>query len=385
MVGGVAGVLAGLAGMIDGLVGLDRSVWADGELLVGLEQQFARLEAVTCSAVAAFDTSGTWAVDGARNAVAWLATRCRTPKEQARRQVRLGRTLRVLPGCADAWHAGEISAAHVARVAQVRRPATVDVLARDEGTLVEHARTLRYGDFSRVVAYWEQAADPDGVEHAALRNTERRAVHLSASFTGMWLGALTLDPVGGSIVADELARLETELFTAEWADIREQLGREPTVSDLSRTPAQRRADALVEMATRSRTAPPDGRRPAPLFTVLVDYDTLAGRVCELAAGTVLTPGSLLPWLDQTYIERAVFKPNNRIEVSATTRLFTGTTRRAIEIRDRQCAHPYCDIPAAACQGDHIQPYSTGGPTTQDNGRLLCPYHNHLHTQRPPPT
>ena len=34
------------------------------------------------------------------------------------------------------------------------------------------------------------------------------------------------------------------------------------------------------------TAPADGKRPAPLVTVMVDVDTFTGRVCELAAGTV---------------------------------------------------------------------------------------------------
>ena len=32
----------------------------------------------------------------------------------------------------------------------------------------------------------------------------------------------------------------------------------------------------------------------------------------------------------------------------------------------------------------IQPYTTGGPTTQTNGRLACPHHNHARHPRPPP-
>ena len=137
------------------------------------------------------------------------------------------------------------------------------------------------------------------------------------------------------------------------------------------------------MAHRSRTAPADGRRPAPLVTVLVDFPTLAGRVCELANGTVVPPGALLPLLDDATIERAVYRPDNRVEVSETTRLFTGATRRAIELRDRTCTHPYCDR-SAPCQVDHIIPYSDGGPTNQANGRLLCGFHNRLRNQRPPP-
>jgi hypothetical protein len=142
------------------------------------------------------------------------------------------------------------------------------------------------------------------------------------------------------------------------------------------------------MATRSASMPPDSRRPEPLFTVLVNYEQLHGRICQLAQGTAVSPGSLVPWLDQAVIERAVFTPDKRVEISETSRLFTGATRRAIEVRDLQCTHPLCEAPAERCEADHITPYSAGGLTTQDNGRLLCAFHNRLAWEnrdaRPPP-
>ncbi len=80
----------------------------------------------------------------------------------------------------------------------------------------------------------------------------------------------------------------------------------------------------------------------------------------------------------------MFKPDRRVEVSATARLFTGATRRAIELRDRECTHPYCDRPACDCEVDHILPHAAGGLTVQENGRVLCAFHNRLRNQRPPP-
>jgi hypothetical protein len=234
------------------------------------------------------------------------------------------------------------------------------------------------------VDYWEQHADPDGTETDAEARRSLRDVYLTKSFHGTFLGRMTLDPLSGAIVAGELERLEHELFESDWSDARTALGREPMAQELSRNPAQRRADALVEMATRSGTAPAGGRRPAPLFSVLVGYETIHGRMCQLADGTVVTPGSLLEWLEPAYIERAVFGLADRVEVSASARLFTGATRRAIEIRDRGCVHPYCDRPISRCEIDHIIPYAHGGPTTQENGRCLCGFHNRLRNQRPPP-
>jgi HNH endonuclease len=212
----------------------------------------------------------------------------------------------------------------------------------------------------------------------------RRDAYLVQSVGGTYLGTMTLDAISGTIVATEHQRLERTLFESDWAEAKERLGREPLPHELERTSAQRRADAFVEMATRSATAPAGGRRPAPLFSVLVDFPTLSGRICQLANNTVVTPGSLLPWIEEADIERAVFTPGRRIECSETSRLFTGATRRAIELRDRECQHPYCDVPADRCQADHIIEYSKGGLTTQENGRLLCGHHNRQGDQRPPP-
>jgi hypothetical protein len=376
--------LEALTESIDALQTVGPSAFADGESIVTLERLLARMESFVTTAVAEFDLWGEYAADGARTTATWLSTRCRLSGAEARRQVRRGRRLSHLPRCAAAWARGELTSAQVDVMIGLSRPVTEEALSRDEEHLVGEACTLRHDQFVRVAAYWEQLADPDGVEADALAQVDRRDVYLAQSLNQMWLGGMTLDPASGAAVAQELNRLEHFLFEADWARAKEALGREPRLDDLARTSAQRRSDALVEMAARSKTAPADGRRPAPLFTVLVGYETLHGRILELAGGGVLTPGSLLPWLDEAYLERAVFQPGGRVEVGATARLFTGATRRAIELRDRGCTHPYCDQRVEDCEVDHIVPYADGGPTTQENGRLLCGFHNRLRSHPPPP-
>jgi len=292
--------------------------------------------------------------------------------------------LRHLPDCTRAWAEGDITVAQVDVIDGLRDDSTEDAVARDEEMLVAQAATLRYDLFVRAASYWRQLADPDGAEEDDEARRGRRDVYLARSFGGMWLGKITLDPISGSIVSGELECLERALFESDWAAARERLGNEPTLVDLGRTSGQRRADALVEMATRSQMAPSDGRRPTPLFSVLIDYETLRGRVCELAHGTAIAPGSLLPWLDEAHLERVVFAPARRAEISATARLFSGATRRAIELRDRECTHRYCDVPAPSCQVDHIVPFTAGGPTVEENGRLLCGFHNRLRNGWAPP-
>ncbi len=357
---------------------------ADPESMESLMCLRARLDAIVTEAGASFDASGDWAPDGAKSAAAWLARRCKIPVGQARALIRRGRVLSELPVFARAWSSGAINAAHIDAVAAVRNPSTEEALARDEQVLCDQAASLSFDRFTRALSYWDQFADPDGTEESHEKRLASRDVYLEKSFDGMWLGQMTMDPLSGAAVSEELCRLEHELFEADWAEATERLGKEPALSDLARTSGQRRSDALVEMATRSRSAPADGKRPAPLISVLVDFPTLSGRICELANGTVLPPGALLSLLDEAYFERAVFAPGNRVEVSETARLFTGATKRAIELRDRTCTHPYCDG-SGPSQVDHIIPYAQGGPTNQENGRLLCGFHNRLRNQRPPPS
>jgi hypothetical protein len=346
-----------------------------GEALVDLHRQRARLEAEIARVAAVFDARQGWVPSGARSAAAWLAWKARLPAGACRSTLRVARQLRHLPDTAEAWTAGDIDRAHVRVLADARSERTAELFARDEPMLVDGAKTLSFPAFVRLVAYWSQHADPDSCEDRAAAQKAKRRFHLSQSWDGMWFGDLILDPIGGSIVDAVLNAIEQELFAADRAQA------EGNLLKLPRSAGQRRADALVEMATRAATAPADGRRPAPLFTVVVDYPTLAGRICELANRTVVTPGSLVPYLDEALIERIVFDGGSRVlDVGVTRRLFTGATRRAIEVRDLECFHPSCHIPANQCQIDHKQPHSQGGLTDQYNGRPGCDYHNN---HRPP--
>ncbi len=378
--------LADFAEALSALVSSGAENYGDGASIELLHRELARFEAFVTEATVAFEASEEWAADGAKTASAWIATRCRVPRGAARKRTRLGRTLRHLPRCAEAWRQGRIGSDQARAIASARRHRTEASMARDEEMLVSQAAAMGFEDFYRALSYWKQLADPEGADAADEDRRAARHVYLEPSIGGMWLGQMTLDPISGSIVSGELNRLEHELFEADCAEARERLGRTPRFDELARDGGRRRADALVEMANRSRTAPADGIRPAPLFSVLVGYETLHGRICELENGTVLPPSSLQPWMEAAYFERAIFSLGTRVDVSVRARLFTGGTRRAIELRDRICTHPYCYEPAETCEADHIQPYAEGGPTTQDNGRLLCGFHNRLRNQRqrPPP-
>jgi hypothetical protein len=371
---------------IDDALNIDPAGLADGELcdaVVDLYRAEARLAAARTRLLGELDARGAYTHVGAQTAAAYITKEASLPGGVARHHVQTARALRNLPATCQRFADGEINAHHVSRICRHHRNDRVRAdLERDEAMLSREATHLPFGLFEKVLAYWLQHADPDGTDAEAQR--ARRRLHLSRTLGGAFAVDGLLDPIGGTIVATALRRIEKEFYDADTRQARERLGRDPVPGDLARNPAQRRADALVEMARRAMAAPADGRQPRPLLSILCSYETFAGRVCELADGTVLAPGQVAGVLDEAVIERVVFDGPSRIMDISHQRLFTGAARRARQLLDRHCTHPYCDRPAEDCHIDHIQRARHGGPTTLDNGRAYCSFHNHLRERQPEP-
>jgi hypothetical protein len=259
--------------------------------------------------------------------------------------------------------AGHLSPDHVDLLGAANDGARRVVFAEHEAMLVEQCMTLRFDQTCRAVKHWRNRADADAAEGDTQRLHAGRSASVAATIDGMVDVRAWLDPIGGAAFKTELARLEHDLYLHDQRD------------GTLRTAAQRRADALVEMATRSATAPAGGRRPKPLFTVLLGDDTFT-RLCELSNGQVITPGALTTWLDTAVLETVLFDGSTTVISVSKRRTFTGALRRAVQVRDRHCQHPAgCDVPADDCDVDHTVPYTDGGPTSQFNGRLQCPTQN----------
>jgi hypothetical protein len=352
-----------------------------GDLLVDLMGVDSRLQAV-CSRVAArVDASRVWANDGSRSCAAWLARAAGRDRGEAAGVVGRGRELRHMPETDAAHGDGKLSARHVRLLARARRLAP-DAFASDETWLVGQAQVLEVADFAKVVAYWCQCAAPDDVEERARRRWENRAVKLGAGVEGAGFLDVEFEPVGFAEFSEALRRIEHELWETDWADARDRLGPDAKKRDLTRSDAQRRYDALIEMARRATAMPAGARKPVPLISVHIDHPTTTGRLCELSAGAVLTPGEVLPLLTCTDIERVVFAgPDRIVNLGRSRRFFVGGTRRATEILHPTCTHPTCDTPSTLCDIDHIVDWDAGGPTDHTNGTPRCPAHHPKRRQK----
>lgn len=347
--------------------------FADDELgraLVELSRAQAMLDAVKARATHRWNGLGYWAFVGAKNCAAWLAKECHLEPRAARRQVRHAKHLATMPETWQALAAGLITSEHVARFVAIDTPRTAEALRRDERALVDVAKRASWSEFCRQIELWSHHVDVDG----ATPRTEKRQVHLSRTIDGCWALNGWLDPVSGAIVDQELHRLERQMFKSDWSAAKEALGRDPLPGELGRTPGQRRADAPVEMARRSHTAPAGGRAPRPLISIAVGLPALQ-RMCEIRGGAAIHPAEAAALLDEAVIERLVFSNEGRTLTASPQRTFTGALRRAVEIRDRECFHAYCAEPADRCEVDHVIPWAQGGVTELANAQLACPFHN----------
>ena len=355
-----------LTAAIDDLLTVDPSELDDDELhvtVVDVLRQSHRLAAARAALVSVWERRRCWAADGSRSAGHRLAREAAMSVKAGKREVRRAGALASMPHTQRALADGALSVEHVDLLAGANSCSRQAIFESHEEELVEQAKVLRFGDCHRMVEYWKQRADAEATEDEGERLHGARHASAATTIDGMVDLRALFDPVGGVTLLSELERLMEKLR------LQDQAGSKV------RTAGQRRADALLEMAKRSRTASDSGLRPRPLLTVLVGEQTLA-RVCELATGTVIAPGQVVPLLSEADLERVVFDGPDRVISVSRKRTFTGALRRAIEVRDRRCQHPSgCDEPACRCDVDHIRPHSEGGETSEENGRLGCWPHN----------
>ncbi len=360
----------------------------------------AQLAALESNVVSAYDASMQWNTKGHRSAGSALRHRCRMHGGEAGAAVKLSRALRAMPGTRLALADAAITANHARRLT---RAATRPEFGDAEAFLLDKAGSLSFKDFDRAVTYWEQTVDENRRRNDPEPEDPReqsRALHLSKTLSDMGRLDGWLDPIGNATVTEALRRIEQELFDADWQLAKAKCGDAVTVDRLWRTPAQRRADALVEMARRATTAPADGKQPQPLVIIHADLDTfttayarLVGitapepvgteRLCETDDGTVISPTQMIEQAMLGHIRRLVFEsPGVILDYGRTQRLFTGALRQAILARDRHCRHDGCEIPGRHCEVDHLTEWNNGGETNHRNGNTNCSYHHRNWKPRP---
>ncbi|MFB7798432.1 DUF222 domain-containing protein [Isoptericola sp. NPDC056134] len=431
--GTVSRLLDALAALEGGVAALAGAVEEIGLHDVGrdvLEQASARLrrvgsrvDAARWRVLPALEADGRWSLDGSRTFAHWLARAENVGLPTARRDVRTAHALRdVLPATGAAALAGRLGADHLRAIVDVAptSEARRDALLAPAPTASEMNRTTDSGttddenpeapdaglaaptgeehllatgswytpaQFRRLVKRFAYVTDPESDEQGYAHAREKEFVDLSPTWDGYHLAGFLTEEHGQALRAalDAVA------------------GR-PAAGE-TRTPAQRRAQALADLARVALDSGTVGSGSAvrPHLTVTISLTELRrllaaghGRATELGppvAGWAeslgvdpaefvdgrgpLPPSLLRRIVCDSEVTRVVLGPESQVlDVGRARRTVTGQLRRAVVARDRRCTWPGCDEPPARCEVHHaVAHWADGGSTSVDNSALLC-WHHH---------
>jgi hypothetical protein len=344
------------------------------ELLPLAQLGINRLSAVMTRSVAAGEARQVQQIDGMVSMKTWLTGHCRLSGREAAALVRDGRRLAELPAFAAAYSAGDVTAAHVSTVTAAVTPARIAVaaangidLATTDAVLTEAAHALGPEDTAKAVRRWVAGIDPDGALDDAAGMP--RVLRMAVSADGRVYLTGHLDAVGGEAVHAALEAL---------------MNADRPAGDL-RTHGERMGDALVQLARqalRSGTLP-TVRGEAAQVRVSIDLMALcADRAAVGVAGGELpfagpiTPETARRLACDAGVVRILTGPHGLpMDVGREQRTATAAIRRAIEVRDVHCVFAGCTAPASWCDVHHVQHWVHGGPTSCDNGALLCERHH----------
>ena len=297
--------------------------------------------------------------------ITWLRRACRLMPGVAMQHAEVARNLRSLPQTTTALVAGEIGFHHAAIIAHSVTEVGPDAVARQESTLIEAARNLDPKYLSYVTRRLRHCEDPDGTLAHANDNHDRRYLHLSQTWEGMFVIDGLLDPEGGATLRTALNALEEK-----WC-----------VGD-ERNGSQRRADALVELARQRLDAGtlPDVAGQKPHLTITADVSTLTkakgAPAGDLDWSEPITADTVRRLACDCAWTRVVLGPSSEpIDVGRCTRSTPPALRKALVVRDKGCRFPGCDRPPDWCDGHHLIHWIDGGGTSLENTCLLCRRHH----------
>jgi hypothetical protein len=348
--------------------GLDKAFAYEGPLDIEAVCRIAeRAEALKLRELRRYERSGEWRAEGFLSAASAIRNRCNMAHGAATAALQLGEKLEQLPETAAAFAAGEISRQHVTAIADACTPERIDALREVEFELVSLARQAKPKAVRAVVRRLADSLDGDDGASEDEAQLARRRLHASVSIGGMVVTDGQFDPEGGEIYLTALkAEMEADRQKND-----------------ARTPAMRRADALINICKRSLDSGEikgtGGVRPH--VTIVADAAELERRggadiVEQVRADAAhvgrLSTATLRRITCDCGISRVITDgPSVVLDVGRTTRTIPAALRRALLVRDRHCQGKGCDRPGAWCDVHHIQHWVDGGPTNLENTKLLC--------------
>jgi hypothetical protein len=335
------------------------------QTVVGLKKHIDAVSALLAIHVKELDDRALPVLDHGISTTNWLMQRCHMSSGEASGTVKTARALFHMPVVTNNALSGNVPWRSVQLIGQAR-DRYPEGFADHEQVFADAATYLSLKDLRRAIGHWEQQVNYDDALDDVKKLEARRGFHHDQTYEGMWATKGTFAPEGGHFIDTALNSLvhTSNIDSAE-----------------SRSPRQRRADALVDICRfwldHNRTLSTSGGEK-PHATITIDYETLVGNQRRLPEieGSPVDPEAIKRILcDAGVVRMLVDSESQPIDVGRRVRTIPPALRRALEMRDRGCTWEGCTAPASWCDAHHVIHWANGGLTSLDNTRLLCRRHH----------
>jgi hypothetical protein len=235
----------------------------------------------------------------------------------------------------------------------------------ESSRLLDAASVLKPSKLRAEVEQWRAVEDRVGDETHAQTCHRRRSLKFFRTLEGMVRVEGLFEAEAGRVfrhAVDDLVRIHR-------------------LDDTGRSPEQRRADAVVELAAAYNAGTVTGGRERPQMLVMVDVEQLTGRKggrALLDTGETITIAAARRLACDANIATVLMNGRSEIlDLGRSRRVASDAQYKALVIRDGGCRFPGCDRPPGWTQAHHIVEWPDGGLTDLDNLVLLCHTHHGL--------
>src|SRR5256884_4360298 len=294
----------------------------------------------------------------------WVAQTCGLTPNAASDRLCVGQQLEAMPRVAEALRSGEIGYQATSVICHFR-----DLLREDlrelcyEDQWIRHAKLHTVKNLHWLAEHVRYMLDPDSFDHGIEEDYEKRFLSISES-SGMFHISGVLDREGGSALKTAIESLSKRIGTGD-----------------ERTPKQRRADALVEVAHHAmnqRTLPTRNgvRQHVTVHTTVEGLKReLGASASELHNGMPVSSKTVQRLACDGALARVLKADSQVIDVGRATRTVSPAQWRGLKARHRCWRAPGCDRPINWTSPHHVEFWSRGGKGNLPNLLPLC-YHHH---------
>ncbi|GAB3993083.1 HNH endonuclease signature motif containing protein [Nocardioides marmoraquaticus] len=391
-----------------------RPVWAMRaeelrETLLDLATAQAQLDALRLTVMAEAERNGSILDPGDKTTADWYARHTRTRRNLARADLRLAQaTDDAMPHLATGMASGRVSLDQARTIKRsldllpVSGEFAVDGDQREaaEAHLVDLARHHDAADLDHLGRRLYTVVCPeaaDAYEGRLLEAEEARAARKTTLETwtdhqGLTHGRFRIPKLHGAMLTKALGAIMSPLRDTALSPV-EPVGTTATDTDPHDTDPRdtrpvtvRRGEAFCELLERlsARDLPATAGGDATIV-VTIRHDDLtaaldAAGVATLDTGHRISAAQARRLACHHKLLPAVLDGGSHVlDLGRSRRLHTKAQRLAMSITQGGCTAEHCDVPAAKCHAHHDTPWSQGGTTDTETGRLLCgPHHRRVH-------